>query len=191
MHSYFCQVFSLNISREKWIQVAALSCSLFVLWLRSRPTWTVSLLRADGTNCSQVLKLVTNLICSAIVSWYPGILRPGDCENVPPVCRGGSVDDHKEAGFRNSIVEEGKQKKGNVEQMREGGRKRTRPLDHQTSGLSLWSMTQMKPSLFLHSALALLTVIVIIRGLLTWPKWQNHASVNGIIVGKCDLWLSF
>lgn len=44
----------------------------------------------------------------------------------------------KKAGFRNSIVEEGKQKEGNVEQMRERrGRKRTRPLDHQTSGLSL------------------------------------------------------
>lgn len=56
-----------------------------------------------------------------MVSWYPGIRRPVDCENVPPVCRRGSVDDHKEAGFRNSIVEEGKQKKGNVEQMREKG----------------------------------------------------------------------
>lgn len=47
-----------------------------------------------------------------MVSWYPGILRPVDRENVPPVCRGGSADDHKEAGFRNSIVEEGKAKGG-------------------------------------------------------------------------------
>lgn len=79
MLSYFCQVFSLNISREKWTQVAALSSSLFVLWLRSRPTWTIGLLRADGTNCGQVLKLVTNLICSAMVSWYPEACRLWKC----------------------------------------------------------------------------------------------------------------
>jgi len=74
---------------------AAVPLALFVLWFWSH--WgstdvsTENGWQKRGLLC-QVLKLVTNLICSTLASPCHR-----DCENAFLVCRGDSMNDHKEA----------------------------------------------------------------------------------------------
>lgn len=128
------------------------------------------------------LKLVTNLICTLLASG--AFCR---VQNAPIVCRGVSLEDHNQAQYRNSNwkTRGGAKSRADADNVYSDQAKKAEALtqDHQDKLSPHWQRGTC--SVFLPHGHNLKPK------LLAWPKRQNHAPVNGIIVEGNDLWLSF
>lgn len=139
------------------------------------------------------LKLVTNLICTLLASG--AFCR---VQNALIVCRGVSLEDHNQAQYRNSNWKTRGERKAKF------GADADNVYNDQTEKAE--ALTQdHQCKLSFHNISLLLArgnkgcSILLPHGhghslkpkLLAWPKRQNHAPVNGIIVKGHDLWVSF